>query len=207
VKRLISGGVDGRPSRSARNSGYNLGYVDIGKTTRKPSVVTRSDADAIRPSRMLYVHVFISCSVGCCTGLSPSRLPCSSLSTLRPCLVLLVARVAQTRVLALEDDGSSVDPVECLGGNGRALGSDRGTNGHEEAGGACQRMLQSPRIRAYPKVAAEPIMYCPSVRSIPFGPGPKRTMLVNPGRVRETLRESRLKMRTEDEADDQADSC
>jgi hypothetical protein len=68
-------------------------------------------------------------------------------------------------------------------------------------------MRQSLRVCAYPNVAAEPIMYCPSVRSIPFGPGPKRTMLVNPGLVRETLRESRLDMRTEDEANDQADSC
>jgi hypothetical protein len=24
----------------------------------------------------------------------------------------------------------------------------------------------------YPKVAADPIMYCPNVRNIPFGPGP-----------------------------------
>jgi hypothetical protein len=41
---------------------------------------------------------------------------------------------------------------------------------------------------AYPKVAAEPIMYCPNVRSIPFGPGPKRTMLVNPERSESDLR-------------------
>jgi hypothetical protein len=68
---------------------------------------------------------------------------------------------------------------------------------------ACCRV----RVCAYPKVAADPIMYCPSVRSIPFGPGPKRTMLVKPGLVREALRESRMDMRTEDESNDQADSC
>ena len=34
---------------------------------------------------------------------------------------------------------------------------------------------------AYPNVAADPIMYCPSVRSMPFGPGPNRTMFVKPG--------------------------
>ena len=34
---------------------------------------------------------------------------------------------------------------------------------------------------AYPNVAADPIMYCPSVLSIPFGPGPNRTMFVKPG--------------------------
>jgi len=38
---------------------------------------------------------------------------------------------------------------------------------------------------AYPKVAADPIMYWPSVRIIPLGPGPKRTMLVNPTQVRQ----------------------
>jgi hypothetical protein len=94
-------------------------------------------------------------------------------------------------VLALEDHGSSVDPAESLSGNGRAFGSDGGTDGHEEASSACQRMLQSLRVCAYPKVAADPIMYCPSVRNIPFGPGPKRTMLVKPGLVREALRKSR----------------
>jgi hypothetical protein len=49
-------------------------------------------------------------------------------------------------------------------------------------------------------------MYCPSVRSMPLGPGPKRTMFVNPEKVREVKSNSRL-MRTEDEADDQANSC
>jgi hypothetical protein len=44
-------------------------------------------------------------------------------------------------------------------------------------------------------------MYCPSVRSIPLGPGPKRTMFVNPGKVRKALQKRQV-MRTEDEADD-----
>jgi hypothetical protein len=33
---------------------------------------------------------------------------------------------------------------------------------------------------AYPKVAAEPAMYCPNVRIIPLGPGPNRMMFVAP---------------------------
>ncbi|EAT92346.2 hypothetical protein SNOG_00851 [Parastagonospora nodorum SN15] len=37
-----------------------------------------------------------------------------------------------------------------------------------------------PMAMKKPKVAADPIMYCPNVRSIPFGPGPKRTILVKP---------------------------
>ncbi len=43
---------------------------------------------------------------------------------------------------------------------------------------------------AYPNVAAEPAMYCPRVRSMPFGPGPKRTMLVKPGSVSSCLYEA-----------------
>lgn len=48
----------------------------------------------------------------------------------------------------------------------------------------CQRKRDCKAGNAYPKVAAEPIMYWPSVLSIPFGPGPNRTMLVNPMTVR-----------------------
>ncbi|EMC98535.1 hypothetical protein BAUCODRAFT_58824, partial [Baudoinia panamericana UAMH 10762] len=33
---------------------------------------------------------------------------------------------------------------------------------------------------AHPNVAAEPSMYCPSVRSMPFGPGPYRMIFVAP---------------------------
>lgn len=36
------------------------------------------------------------------------------------------------------------------------------------------------RLVTYPNVAAEPIMYCPSVRNMPFGPGPYRMMFVAP---------------------------
>lgn len=32
----------------------------------------------------------------------------------------------------------------------------------------------------YPNVAAEPAIYCPKVRIMPFGPGPKRIMFVAP---------------------------
>jgi len=97
-------------------------------------------------------------------------------------LVLRVARAAETWVLALQDDGRSVDSAESLGGNGRAVCSDCGTDGHEEATNDCQRLYDTTWRGAYPKVAADPIMYCPNVRSIPFGPGPKRTMLVKPGK-------------------------
>jgi hypothetical protein len=41
-------------------------------------------------------------------------------------------------------------------------------------------LMVVPMAMKKPKVAADPIMYWPSVRSIPLGPGPKRTMLVNP---------------------------
>jgi hypothetical protein len=83
-------------------------------------------------------------------------------------------------VLARQDGRSPVDPAKRLGGNGRAVRSDGGTNSHEEAGSIRQHTLESVAREAYPKVAADPIMYCPSVRSIPLGPGPKRTMFVKP---------------------------
>jgi hypothetical protein len=88
-------------------------------------------------------------------------------------------------VLARQDHRSPVDPAKRLGGNGRAVRSDGGTNSHEEASSIRQHTLESVALEAYPKVAADPIMYCPSVRSIPLGPGPKRTMFVKPKWVRE----------------------
>lgn len=39
-----------------------------------------------------------------------------------------------------------------------------------------------PQLAAYPKVAPEPSIYWPRVRITPFGPAPKRIMLVAPGR-------------------------
>jgi hypothetical protein len=103
---------------------------------------------------------------------------CSAVALWR--LVLLVAQVL---VLARQDHGPAVDPVEGLGGNGGAVCADRGTNGHEEAVASVSVCMWGDSRGAYPKVAAEPAMYCPRVRSIPLGPGPKRTMLVNPGAV------------------------
>lgn len=47
----------------------------------------------------------------------------------------------------------------------------------------------------YPNVAAEPTMYCPRVRSMPFGPGPKRTIFVAPKMkpmIRPTARRGQL---------------
>ena len=44
-----------------------------------------------------------------------------------------------------------------------------------------QRRQNCPsHMQTYPKVAAEPTMYWPSVRIMPLGPGPKRMMLVAP---------------------------
>lgn len=37
-----------------------------------------------------------------------------------------------------------------------------------------------PVPSSYPKVADDPSMYCPNVRSIPFGPGPNLMMFVAP---------------------------
>ncbi len=69
---------------------------------------------------------------------------------------------------------------ESLSCDGRAFGTNGGSNCHEEAI-RLHKHLELNRTRfPYPKVVAEPIMYCPSVRSMPFGPGPKRTMFVNP---------------------------
>jgi hypothetical protein len=69
-----------------------------------------------------------------------------------------------------------------LGGHRGAVCSDCCSNSHEEAVQASISLVCPLRwlSRAYPNVAAEPIMYCPSVRSMPFGPGPKRKMLVKP---------------------------
>jgi hypothetical protein len=48
-------------------------------------------------------------------------------------LVLVVARVAQRPGLTLQDCRSVVDPTESLSGDGRAVGSNGGADGHEEA--------------------------------------------------------------------------
>jgi hypothetical protein len=37
-----------------------------------------------------------------------------------------------------------------------------------------------PVLVTYPNVAAEPIIYCPSVRNMPLGPGPYRIIFVAP---------------------------
>jgi hypothetical protein len=61
----------------------------------------------------------------------------------------------------------------------------------------------------YPNVAAEPAMYCPSVRIIPLGPGPNRMMLVAPvfHQLRLIVAFDPEGAHTEDEANDQTDSC
>lgn len=61
-------------------------------------------------------------------------------------------------------------------------------------------------LKTHPKVAADPAMYCPRVRSMPFGPGPKRTMLVKPGLVSIPHCMQVYMKRTEDEANDQTNS-
>jgi hypothetical protein len=49
--------------------------------------------------------------------------------------------------LALKNHGSSVDPAESLGGNGRAFGSDGGTDGHEEAKRVSAHAAKSQSLR------------------------------------------------------------
>jgi hypothetical protein len=93
----------------------------------------------------------------------------------RPSLVLVLARCLWELVPAREDHRSPVNLGESLGGCGGAVRSDGGTDGHEEAiaSGVSTWPEESNRQSAtYPNVAAEPPMYWPSVRSIPFGPGP-----------------------------------
>lgn len=62
-------------------------------------------------------------------------------------------------------------------------------------------------LYAYPNVAAEPAIYCPSVRIIPLGPGPYRTMFVNP--CKDINRRAHARMQclrlTEDETNDYSD--
>lgn len=87
-------------------------------------------------------------------------------------------------VRARQDHWPSVDLRECLGGDGGAFGADGCANSHEETANGLVSHGHGADVSAYPKVAAEPSMYCPNVRSIPFGPGPKRTMLVKPKPVR-----------------------
>jgi hypothetical protein len=69
-------------------------------------------------------------------------------------LVLLVATRARVLVLPRQDHGSTVDPVEGFGGDGRALGADGSTDGHEEAlqcvsagGGAVCGFARIPKSR------------------------------------------------------------
>lgn len=54
-----------------------------------------------------------------------------------------------------------------------------GSNGHEEAIAVSICCSECPSA-SYPNVAAEPVIYWPSVRIIPFGPGPYRMMFVAP---------------------------
>lgn len=108
----------------------------------------------------------------------------------RALLVLVVTRDTQSLVLTLQDCRSTADPTESLGGDGRAVGSNGGADGHEEAENTSQRMLATTGSATCPNVAAEPIMYWPSVRSIPLGPGPKRTILVKPTKSESSYEDS-----------------
>jgi hypothetical protein len=62
---------------------------------------------------------------------------------------------------------------------------------------------------AYPKVAADPAMYCPSVLIIPLGPGPNLIMFVAPEiGIRRLMGCGNcvVEEHTEDESDDQSNS-
>lgn len=86
--------------------------------------------------------------------------------------------------LLLRDDRRAVVSLGLGKGSGhnrRAFGADGCADGHEEAVenvSACD--YRQAFHTAYPKVAAEPSMYWPSVLIMPLGPGPKRMMLVAP---------------------------
>lgn len=102
-----------------------------------------------------------------------------------------------------------MDLREGLGGYGRAVCSDGGANGHEEAIVSHVSICQTRPSRksyTYPNVAAEPAMYWPSVRSMPLGPGPKRTMFVKPSLI-SAIPGLEFWKRTEYEANDQADGA
>jgi hypothetical protein len=103
-------------------------------------------------------------------------------------LVLLGAGGIEVLVLSRQDCRAVVDAAEGLGGDGRAVCADSCADGHEEAVAFGQyRTHTIERTKAYPNVAAEPAIYCPRVRSMPFGPGPNRTMFVKPRTVRKCL--------------------
>jgi hypothetical protein len=85
-------------------------------------------------------------------------------------------------ILGGKNDRLSSCPSECFHCSCLGLGSDCGSYGHEEADKKVSLGPDSSptQHRTYPKVAADPNMYCPSVRIMPLGPGPKRIILVAP---------------------------
>jgi hypothetical protein len=127
-----------------------FGYVGIGKVTRKP-----------RNGRWISCYCYAFSAHAMCTCLHSLlshhvvqtsivlRLLCFRPVVLCLCLLSLMARFTQVLVLALKDCGSSADSAEGLGGNGRAVGANGGTNGHEEAKSIGQwrsEALQNPHI-------------------------------------------------------------
>jgi hypothetical protein len=98
-----------------------------------------------------------------------------------PLLVHSMSAKMWISILGGKNDRSSPCSNECFHCSCLSLGSDCGSDRHEKAdekGSAW--LLRDNTERTHPKVAADPIIYCPSVRIMPLGPGPKRIMLVAP---------------------------
>lgn len=90
-----------------------------------------------QPTHMVFVHGFMlpsqTLSQMCCTW---SNFPkCSCLFAISPsCKARTLLATSGARVLVSgHDHGPSVDSVEGFGGDGRAVGTDGSTDGHEEA--------------------------------------------------------------------------
>lgn len=109
-------------------------------------------------------------------------------------------------MLSLEDHWPPVGAREGFSNNGRAVRPNGGADGHKEAAHNSISPCLPGRAATYPNVAADPIMYCPKVRSIPLGPGPKRTMFVKPTYVSDKPLWAMRLEHTEYEANDQTNS-
>lgn len=82
-----------------------------------------------------------------------------------------------------QDHWWSMSHVCCLEGFGEDRGAVcpyRRSNAHEEAVNRLALCHVFRRHLPYPKVAEEPSIYCPSVRIMPFGPGPYLIIFVAP---------------------------
>lgn len=93
----------------------------------------------------------------------------------------LFLAVAVSSVLWRHYDWSPPCLSESLVSCSLAVCSDCRPYSHEKSTPPDQRLrYRVIEHDAHPNVAAEPVMYCPNVLIIPFGPGPKRIMFVAP---------------------------